>query len=314
MNRWLSTIATITVLVTGYTTLAWATNGWKIWTAESARRLAVKEKPITLPDARLRDARGQSISLTAFDRPILLIDFIYTRCPSVCVAMGAEFRWWQSDLRTHGLDDDVQLLSLTFDSRNDGPQELAGHVLVEIPLLIAVGVILGARVASRLNTILVPINGGGIPGILLATATLAFWMIPRWLDASLADSTLAAIKYTSLVTLVGMPLAWSWARLHPIARGVVKIEFLTMLFRLGWLYLISPDRLCNNYLMTDQIWLGRGFLLVGLALSITWLIPVFFGSWAEGDDRNTSQLWIRSEFIGDEPRLEGYDDAANKIH
>ena len=51
-----------------------------------------------------------------------------------------------------------------------------------------------------------------------------------------------------------------------------------MLYRLGWLYLISPDRFCNNYLLTDQIWLGRGMLVVGLALSLTWLIPVFVGS------------------------------------
>ena len=51
-----------------------------------------------------------------------------------------------------------------------------------------------------------------------------------------------------------------------------------MLYRLGWLYLISPDRFCNNYLLTDQIGLGRGMLVVGLALSLTWLIPVFVGS------------------------------------
>lgn len=162
---------------------------------------------------------------------------------------------------------------------------LVGHVLVEIPLLVAVGVVVGAKAAPRLDPILGPINGGGIPGILLGTITLVFWMIPRWLDASLTDASVGAAKYGSLIVLVGMPLAWSWTRLHPIARAVVKIELLAMLFRLGWLYMISPDRLCNNYLIHDQIWLGRGFLWIGFALSITWLIPVFFGPSIQAHDR-----------------------------
>ncbi len=155
---------------------------------------------------------------------------------------------------------------------------MVSHVLIEIPLFIALGVMAGRCLQPLLQRLLTPVNGGGIPGILVASFGLAFWMIPRWLDASLSDPMIAAAKYASLVGLVGIPLAWSWSRLHPVARGVVKIEFLSMLLRLGWLYLISPDRFCNNYLLSDQVWLGRGFLLLGLVLSIAWLVPVFFGS------------------------------------
>ena len=68
-------------------------------------------------------------------------------------------------------------------------------------------------------------------------------------------------------------------------RGLVKIEFLAMCFRLGWLYLISPDRLCNSYLLDDQVLLGRGLLVLGVALSITWLYPVFFGAWSVASAR-----------------------------
>lgn len=155
---------------------------------------------------------------------------------------------------------------------------MTAHVLIEIALLVAVGFVLGAWLEPRLARALEACNGGGIPGILLAAFALAFWMIPRWLDAALTDSAVAAAKYASLPLLVGAPLAWSWARMHPVARGVVKVECLAMLFRLGWLYLISPERLCNNYLLGDQVWLGRGFLAVGVALSVIWLIPLFFGS------------------------------------
>lgn len=164
---------------------------------------------------------------------------------------------------------------------------LPSHVLGEIPLLVAVGFVLGQSVEPYWRKVLGPINGGGIPGILLVTFTLAFWMIPRWLDASLQTPVVAAAKYASLVVLAGMPLAWSWRRLHPIARGLVKIEFLAMCFRLGWLYLISPDRLCNSYLLDDQVLLGRGFLVLGVALSITWLYPVFFGAWSVASARKS---------------------------
>lgn len=166
---------------------------------------------------------------------------------------------------------------------------LIGHILIEIPILILIGIWIGTRCASYLESYLSIYNRGGIPGILLAALTMAFWMIPRWLDASLADVQISNIKYASLILFVGVPLSWSWSRLHPIANAVVKIEFLTMLFRLGWLYLISPDRLCNNYLMSDQIWLGRGFLWIAIALSITWLFPVFFGNWNESSHLHKSR-------------------------
>ena len=162
------------------------------------------------------------------------------------------------------------------------------HVLIEIPLLISIGVFFGHVSFPTIKRALILCNGGGVAGILIASFGLAFWMIPRWLDASLVDPLVAISKYASLVMLVGVPLAWSWHRLHPIGRGVVKIEFLAMLFRLGWLYLVSPNRLCNSYLLEDQIWLGRGFLVLALVLSITWLIPVFFDLRTKDNQRNST--------------------------
>lgn len=155
---------------------------------------------------------------------------------------------------------------------------MAGHVLLQIPLLVTMGYVVATRIEDRLPSLQRRWNAGGIPGVLLASFVIAFWMIPRWLDASLSGEAMAWAKYLSLPLLAGIPLGLSWHAMHSIARGVVKVEFLAMLYRLGWLYLISPDRFCNNYLLTDQIWLGRGMLVVGLALSLTWLIPVFVGS------------------------------------
>ncbi|MGS2724154.1 hypothetical protein ACVBEJ_10450 [Porticoccus sp. GXU_MW_L64] len=152
------------------------------------------------------------------------------------------------------------------------------HVLVEIPLLVFIGFMIGRRLSLPVRAVLLRVNAGGINGVLVASFVLAFWMIPRWLDASLGSPLVAWAKYLSLVVAVGIPLALSWPQMHVVARAVVKIEFLTMLFRLGWIYLISPQRLCNNYLLSDQVFLGQGCFVVGITLIITWLIPVFSGS------------------------------------
>lgn len=150
---------------------------------------------------------------------------------------------------------------------------LLSHVLVEIPLLIIIGITAGNLFKTRLTGVLGMIS---IPAILVACFTLAFWMIPRWLDASLSDGFTAYMKYLSLPLLAGIPLALSWQILHPVARGVVKIEFLAMMFRLGWIYLVSPDRLCNNYLLGEQRQLGYMLILLGFAFGLTWLAQVFF--------------------------------------
>lgn len=152
---------------------------------------------------------------------------------------------------------------------------MASHVLIEIPILILLGAGLGRVILSLNNHFLLRFDRGGIAGILITSFTVGFWMIPRWLDASLIDTDISVAKFISLIFLAGVPLAISWERLGFIARGVVKIEFLSMLFRLGWLYLISPDRLCNSYLLEDQVWLGKGFLILGFAFSASWIIPLF---------------------------------------
>ena len=157
---------------------------------------------------------------------------------------------------------------------------LPGHVLVQLPLLIVLGYWLGRTCSEWIEPWQRSWNGGGIAGVLSASFTIAFWMLPRWLDASISEPGIAVAKYLSLPLLAGLPLALSWPRLHQIARAVVKIELIAMLARLGWLYLISPDRLCNNYLLAGQIMLGQAFLLLAVVLSLFWLAPVFFGRYS----------------------------------
>ena len=55
-----------------------------------------------------------------------------------------------------------------------------------------------------------------------------------------------------------------------IVKGVLLVEFIATFFRLGWLYMTSPTRLCSNYLIDDQQRLGQYMLIIGCAL-LVWI-------------------------------------------
>ncbi len=60
-------------------------------------------------------------------------------------------------------------------------------------------------------------------------------------------------------------------------RGVVLLELIATTFRLGWLYLISPVRLCSNYLLNDQQLLGGLLLAVGFSVVLVLVWKLMWG-------------------------------------
>ncbi|MDE0179514.1 MAG: hypothetical protein OXP36_13090, partial [Gammaproteobacteria bacterium] len=85
---------------------------------------------------------------------------------------------------------------------------MVGHVLIQIPLLGAAGFVLGKSLEPKIEATLRTWNAGGIPGILLASLAIAFWMIPRWLDGAVTSTAVDMAKYGSVVLLAGVPLGW----------------------------------------------------------------------------------------------------------
>ncbi|MDE0037826.1 MAG: SCO family protein [Gammaproteobacteria bacterium] len=116
---WRSACAAVLVLGLGCAALILGTDGGSIWTAEGARRQAALSNPKPLPDYPLRDSLGTRISLANPGRALQVIDLIYTRCPTVCLAMGAQLRMLQTELAAVGLLEQVGILSITFDPADD---------------------------------------------------------------------------------------------------------------------------------------------------------------------------------------------------
>lgn len=119
-------LALLCVALAGGSALVLTTDGLRAFTSEDARRLEVSEAPVQLPVLEVLGADGRPVSLSDPDR-VTLLDFVYTRCETVCRALGSEFQQLQTEIRARGLQDRVRLLSISFDPEHDTSSELAAY-------------------------------------------------------------------------------------------------------------------------------------------------------------------------------------------
>jgi hypothetical protein len=146
------------------------------------------------------------------------------------------------------------------------------HMGVQVSLLIWVGHRWGHALLEYRPELVLVARRYRWALMLMTTVTLTVWMVPRLLDMAVESPAVDGIKAISLVLFAGVPLAWSWPQLPAVARGVIHLEALASLWRLGWLYLDSPTRLCLNYGLDDQqrlgqLWMGSG---AAYALALAW--------------------------------------------
>jgi hypothetical protein len=152
------------------------------------------------------------------------------------------------------------------------------HMLVQLPLLALAGALLAFPFRTRLQGLLGRIDPSGIASALLAVLASSYWMLPRALDAALTDPVAETAKILSLPLLVGVTVLGCRKRLSTIATGFFIANVLSMWAAAGWLYRVSPVRLCNSYLIEDQIRAGDALLWISIALALLWLSSFFFGA------------------------------------
>jgi len=147
---------------------------------------------------------------------------------------------------------------------------MAGHMLIQIPLLALAGGLAARGVAGRRRAVFASFNAGGVPGLLVAIFAAAVWMLPRMLDAALQSPLVEAAKFTAVPLLVGVPLSLSWPLLAPVARGFIWANLISHAAVLGWLYTAAPNRLCTRYLYDQQALVGAALFIVAMALLVGW--------------------------------------------
>jgi len=120
-------LASLLLLAAGAGGIWFATNGFRAFTSETARRIDVREHPRTLPVVPLQTAAGSTIDFAVLRGRWLLVDFIYTRCMTYCSVQGTEFARLQKRFAQAIAEGKVVLLSISFDPTRDGPQQLAAY-------------------------------------------------------------------------------------------------------------------------------------------------------------------------------------------
>jgi protein SCO1/2 len=118
------------LLWAAYAGAARLTHGFQAWTAEGARRLEVALAPVATPPVRIEGpgvADADLRTLLANGRDVTVVEFIYTRCETVCLAAGGVFQQIQEALQSGGAAPGVRLLSISFDPARDRVTELAAY-------------------------------------------------------------------------------------------------------------------------------------------------------------------------------------------
>lgn len=125
-------LALAAALLLGAAAVYFVTDGLRAWTLDQSREARIARQALRLPAIDVWNQQGHDLRLfeaanTGVPEPALyIVDFIYTRCPTVCRALGAEFAQLQRQIAADGMAPRVQLISLSFDPR-DTVNDLLGY-------------------------------------------------------------------------------------------------------------------------------------------------------------------------------------------
>jgi hypothetical protein len=150
------------------------------------------------------------------------------------------------------------------------------HMLLQLPLLVVAGWLLAG--AGWLRTKAAPprrtlrtiaFDQHGVTGLTALLFISAYWMIPRALEQSINSPLAEVAKFISLLALGGT-LPGSLRRANWIVQLFFLGNFSWMMAIAGIQYQNMPQRLCNAYLLDDQIATGIALVIVSIAIAAAW--------------------------------------------
>jgi hypothetical protein len=147
------------------------------------------------------------------------------------------------------------------------------HMLVQFPLLALCGAILARALPAHWRARCDRWNAYGVSGLLAAALVFAVLMIPRVLDLALVDARVEALKWLALL-LCGAALRISWRPAGLLVQGFFLGNVLPMTVVAGHLFQDTPVRLCNAYLLDDQVRLGQWLVGLAACVAAAWFTQV----------------------------------------
>ena len=144
------------------------------------------------------------------------------------------------------------------------------HMNIQIPLLIAVGVMIQIP-ASALSQTLSHFNAYGLNSFIVSQVILAFWMLPISIDRSIIHWEYDLAKIISLI-LCGWLIQVSFKKTTVVIEIFFVGYFLAMMLWVGFYYIQNDARLCNVYSQESQQYAGGGLMFFAAVLSLVWII------------------------------------------
>lgn len=121
-------LASLILVAFGVAALAAATDRFQAFTSETARRVAIRQHPLQVPDVELQTQSGTHINMAGLRGKWVAVDFIYTRCMTFCSVLDAEYARLQELLARPLAENKLRLLSISFDPAHDTPVELTNYL------------------------------------------------------------------------------------------------------------------------------------------------------------------------------------------
>ncbi|WP_206207783.1 hypothetical protein [Virgibacillus profundi] len=149
------------------------------------------------------------------------------------------------------------------------------HMHMQMPLFVIAGMLMTPFLKQQFPRFFAKWNSNGVPGIILFMIVVIYWMIPRTMDEALTIQAIEIFKFISLPFLAGVPLRDSWKKIRLVGKNIIFVTLSVICGFMAWLYIFSPEQLCNNYLIVEQITLGWAFLFLALSIMI-YFVQQFF--------------------------------------
>ncbi|CAM3163262.1 SCO family protein [Filibacter tadaridae] len=123
MNRY-SNMAIGIVLLFGLTLFYMGTDGFRAFTAETARvNNLIEEKP-TFPNVTFQDSKERAYSIDEFKGKYVLVTFIYASCTTMCIELEMNTAEIVEQIPADYMGKEIVFLSVSFDPKRDTPAVL----------------------------------------------------------------------------------------------------------------------------------------------------------------------------------------------
>ncbi|WP_085992626.1 SCO family protein [Oceanobacillus senegalensis] len=124
MIRNKNTVSLIIVITFGIVLFFIGTDGFRAFTAETARTMKLMEESPTFPEVTLEDSKERVYPFSEFEGKYVMLTFIYTACTDVCPELEMNLAQVYNQVPKEYIGEDIIFLSISFDPENDDPATL----------------------------------------------------------------------------------------------------------------------------------------------------------------------------------------------